>query len=112
MSFNHYARKVHDPTRPLGQRRSALGSCLLRLGWLTGQKYSAMCRHFQINFSAEVMTDQILRQKILEIELARNQFLHQLQAYERKRIREKMRGQRHPRQRDIKALYVWPISKK
>ena len=103
MSFNHYARKVHNPNLPINRRRSALASCVSNLSWLTGWGYHKLCTHFKIDFHSE-MTDRELFEIITSVEVVRNLFLERLHNFERTRIREKIKGRRQPRQKDIQEL--------
>jgi hypothetical protein len=104
MSFNNYARKVRNSNLPMPNRRSALFSCVGRLSWLVKQRYGTLCTCLQLN-TQKPMTEAQLLDKLTAIEVFRNRFLNKLQDFERKRIREKMRGRRQPRKKEVQALY-------
>jgi hypothetical protein len=107
MSFNNFARKVRDPLLPLSHRKSALGSCILRLGWLTGRKYQQVRACYASQYSLDQPaepTEAQLVAAMAAIERDRNAYLEQLRAFDIKRIRQKMRGQRHPRKADMEHL--------
>lgn len=110
MSFNYYARKVRDPRLDMQIRRSALGSCILRLGWLTRQSFLATRRRYAAQFNPRAIPprEEDLLDALAALEKARNRFLERLRAFERRRIREKLRGRRRPRSSDIDALYALP----
>lgn len=107
MSFNYYARKVRDPLQPLSHRKSALSSCILRLGWLTGKRYLQVRACYASRYSLDQpdkLTEAQLVAALAAMERDRNSYLEHLRAFEKKRIREKMRGQRHPRKADTERL--------
>jgi len=107
MSFNWYARKVLNPVLRLSVRGSALRSCILRLCRLTGERYThALTRYSDtrgIDFSSA--TEQELVTALARIQSERNQFLEQVRAFERKRVREKLRGKRRPSKADVVAFH-------
>lgn len=108
MSFNIYSRKVRNIHLPIAHRRSALASCILRLGWLKRQKYQVVRARFANTYkldSPNTPTEADLLAALAAIERERNTFLEKIRAFERKRIREKHRGQRHPRKKDVELLY-------
>lgn len=106
-SFNNYARKARDAERPLSARVSALASCMLRMGWLTGRTFQQIRSRYappaepgepsRLN-EAQVVT------ALAAIERDRNIYLEALRRFERLRIRQKQRGQRHPRKADKEVL--------
>lgn len=108
MSFNEYARKVRDPRRLPSIRRGALGSCIRHLTSLTRRSYRATCSRIAARFNLDSL-NQLNEQQWLDavaaIEVERNRFLERLRAFERKRVREKLRGRRFPRPADITSLY-------
>ena len=111
MSFNYYARKVRNPRLPLKVRCSSLSSCILRLGWLRRQKYLATRAQFAkyLPATGPMRLDEAqLLVALAAIEIERNRFLEQIRAFERKRIREKLRGRRSPRPSELDALYRIP----
>src|SRR5689334_16442244 len=107
MSFNHYARKVMNPNLPIGVRYSALHSCILRLVWKSGEPFSQTSDrlHSRFGFRRKNPTDYQLLSTLVAIERERNLILQDLQVYERRRIREKMRGRRHISKDEQKALH-------
>jgi hypothetical protein len=109
MSFNYHARKVRNPSLPFNIRCSSLGSCILRLGWLTKRKYLATRSRF-VDDSTRLDEERLLA-AMAAIEIERNRFLEQIRSFERKRIREKLRGRRSPRPADVAALYQIPLLK-
>src|SRR5437016_1933045 len=107
MSFNHFARKVMNPSLPIGVRYSALHSCILRLAWKTGEPFSEARDRFdsQFGFRRKNPTDYQLLSTLAAIERERNLVLQQLRAYERRRIREKLLGRRSISEAEQKALH-------
>src|SRR5688572_5977219 len=99
MSFNYHARKVRNSALPITYRRSALFSCVVRLGGLVKQRYGVLCSCFQLNVQ-QPMTEAQLLNKLTALEVLRNRFLKKLQDFDRKRLREKLRGRRQPRKKD------------
>jgi hypothetical protein len=109
MSFNNYARKVRNPRLDLPVRRSALASCILRLAWLTKRSYLATRAPFAARYNLDrprQPDEEELLEALVAIERERNRFLERVRAFERRRIREKLRGRRHPRPADIAAIYA------
>jgi hypothetical protein len=105
MSFNYHARKVRNSALPLTHRRSALSSCVQNLRWLVDQRYSSLCSYFELNFQKPMGESQLL-DKLTAIEVFRNRFLKRQQNFEHKRLREKMKGRRQPRKKDVQTLYA------
>jgi hypothetical protein len=108
MSFNYYARKVRNPRLPLKVRCSSLASCLLRLAWLTQRPYLATRSRFAAHLPADGairLNEERLLAAMAMVEVDRNRFLERLRSFERKRIREKLRGRRSPRPTDVAVLY-------
>ncbi len=108
MSFHWYARKVRNPRLPIWTRRAAFYSCVLRYCWLTQQPYLQIRGAFTSQFALNgdrAPSEQRLLDALAALERARRQFLERLRAFERKRIRQKLRGQRCPQPADIQALY-------
>jgi hypothetical protein len=104
MSFNYHARKVRNSGIPLLHRRSTLSSCIQNLQWLVNQRYRTLCNDFELNFQKPMSETQLLN-SLTAIEVFRNRFLKRLQDFDRKRLREKMRGRRQARKKDVLALY-------
>jgi hypothetical protein len=104
MSFNYHARRARNSALPINYRRSSLLSCVLRLGWLVKQNRGTLCNYFELNVQKQMDESQLL-DKLTAIEVFRNRFLKRQQNFERKRLREKMRGRRQPRKKDVQALY-------
>lgn len=108
MSFQTYARKVRKIDLPFKSRRSAFRSCIERYHWLIKRKfnstYSRYSNHF--GFDADVPDAGVrLSQAMDALEKERNLFLEQLRLFDKKRIREKMRGRRSPSKSAVEALY-------
>jgi UDP-2,3-diacylglucosamine pyrophosphatase LpxH len=74
------------------------------LGWLVKQSRGTLCNYFELNVQKPMSESQLL-DKLTAIEVFRNRFLKRQQNFERKRLREKMRGRRQPRKKDVQALY-------
>jgi hypothetical protein len=108
MSFNHYARKVLNPNLPMGVRYSALHSCLLRLVWKTGEPFAQARNRLdaEFGFRRRDPTEYQLLGTLAAIQRERNLILEDLRAYERGRIREKMRGRRYIREEEQRALHT------
>lgn len=105
MSFNHYARKVRNPALPFPNRVIALATCIGNLRWLMGKRFDEAVE--ELGFSPrDELTEAKLHTVLNRVEAARNCFLERLQAFERKRIREKMLGRRTPRKAALKKLYA------
>jgi hypothetical protein len=97
LSLNCYARKVRDRRLDLRIRRCALNSCILRLAWLTRQRYLLTRDRFAARFSLdppEELTEDQLLDALTAIEVERNRVLEKVRAFDRKRLRAKLRGRR------------------
>ena len=106
-SFNNYARKVRNVEKPFSVRYSALASCILRLGWLTGRTFQQVRLRYAPQFvtgNSPGINEVQLLAALAAIERDRNIYLEALRRFERLRIRQKQRGQRHPRKADKEAL--------
>lgn len=97
MGFNWYARKARRPEIPLHIRRCALRSCIRRLSLLTGERYTQAVARYdtRFNFNPRKSTERELLAALAAVESERNQILERVRAFERRRIREKMRGNRN-----------------
>jgi hypothetical protein len=51
------------------------------------------------------LDEERLLAALAAIEIDRNRFLERLRSFERKRLREKLRGRRSPRPAEVAALY-------
>ena len=108
-SFNNYARKVRDPQQPLARRYCALISCVRLLAELTGRKFGQTRSGYAARFGFGGLypaTQAQMLGALTAMERDRNLYLAALRAFERKRIRQKMRGQRHPRKADREILFA------
>jgi len=109
MSFNWYARKVRNPRLTIWTRRSAFYSCVLRYCWLTHQPYLKTRTALTAQFGLDYPTgpnEHALLDALDTLERARHQFLEQLRAFERRRLRQKWYGYRSPRASDLQTLYA------
>ena len=107
MSFNWHIRKVRDPNRSIAVRRSALGSCIVRLGGLTGKRYSILRDQyapFLGNGPAQVVTEQQLMDAADALERERELALERLRAFEDGRRRAKEQGRRVPSSAEWRSL--------
>jgi hypothetical protein len=108
MSFSSHARKVRNPHCSLGQRFSALRSCLLRLNVLTQEGYHAILHRYaaQLSFDAapHLPSEEQVLAALTQVERERNQILEQLRQFERRRIRHKMQGKRQPSKHEKDVL--------
>ena len=106
MSFNWYARKVRNATLGPGVRRSAFYSCLLRLSWMTHERFHETIARYdaQFHFHARRTTEAPLLAALTAMERERNGILEKLRAFERKRMRAKMRGNRRLSAAEAQAL--------
>ncbi len=108
MSFHTYARKVRKIDLPFKSRRSAFRSCIERYHWLIKQKflatYSRYSKHFGFDSDIADSGDR-LSQAMDALEKERNLFLEQLRLFDKKRVKEKMRGRRFPSKSAVEALY-------
>ncbi len=105
-SFNNNARKAHNRGLPLSVRYSALSSCMLRMGWLTGRTFLLIRSRYapQLDTGSSIRLNEA--QLLVAIERDRNIYLEALRRFERLRIRQKQRGLRHPLKRDKEVLAV------
>lgn len=98
MSFNYYARRVRDGGRSPWMRLSSIRACVSSYCWLTGAGYRRMLEHLQLDHSHAIPrdppTDEFLRRTLDHVERERSAYLERLRAFERKRIRAKVRGNR------------------
>ena len=88
-------------------RRSALASCILLMAWLSGKSYLQMRSCYAAKYNLDrpnTPSPAQLIAPIAEIERDRNQYLEIQRAYDRKRLRQKLRGQRQPRKADSEIL--------
>jgi hypothetical protein len=109
MSFNTFARKVLDPKFPFKSRRAAFGSCLVRF-----RRPKESFRHAYWRYSQRFGFDEDtpdagvrLNRAMNALNKERNLFLDRLRLFEKKRIKEKMRGRRTPSKAAIEALYTF-----
>jgi hypothetical protein len=107
-SFNNYARKVRNVQLSMGIRSSALHSCVQQFcGSISECPYIVTLARLRqlvesdLRHSAE---EAHLLAALQRIELARNQILELMRAFERKRIRQKYRGRRFPSKAEQLAL--------
>lgn len=98
MSFNWYARRVRNRDKPPGLRFGALRSCLLRLNALTHEGYHAIMHRYDAQFNfcypQQIPSDEQLMAALAKVERERNLILEHLRRFERRRIRQKMKGKR------------------
>lgn len=107
MSFNWESRKVRDLRRSIADRRSALGSCIHRLTRHTGDDFLVLRdRHapFLGKGPTEIVTEAQLLDALAALERLRNPALERLRAFERQRIRAKLRGRRSPSKAEWRLL--------
>jgi hypothetical protein len=107
MSFHHHARRVHDTSQPRSARVGALRSCVRCFAFLTRRSYVASMSWLRAQQVGDWNADEAaLLRAVCTVAIERNRFLHRLQAFERRRIRQKARGSRQPRGPDVAALYA------
>ena len=102
MSFNWSARRVRSLNLPVWNRLAALRSCIRLFAALTETRYTVMLENLDQQFAFNRYrgtelpppTDQQLLVVLATIERERNRHLEKRRAFERKRIRSKMRGDR------------------
>lgn len=98
MSFNYHARRVRDPDRPAWLRLSSMRACVRSYCRLTGASYARLLEYLQLDHSPDVPRDPpsyaFLQRKLDEVQRERNWFLDRLRAWERRRVRAKVRGGR------------------
>ncbi len=108
MSFHTDARKVRKVDMPFTQRRAAFRSCIESYIWLINGKfnstYTRFSNHFGLDTDVPNAADR-LSQAMEALEKERNLFLEKLRLFDKKRIREKARGQRSPSESAVEALY-------
>ena len=100
MSFNTYARKVRDPKRDVWMRWSNIHSCMRYV--LMGRSFCT--RREELFGSWRVgpgnpPTHEQLVAALDAMVAERNLQLEMLRVFERRRVRDKMRGRRAPSQR-------------
>ena len=95
MSFNTYARKVRDPNRDIWMRWSNIYSCLgyVAMGQAFRNRHEELFGHWKIGPGNPPTHEQLIA-AINTIEAERSLQLEKLRVFERRRIREKMRGKR------------------
>ena len=108
MSFHTAAREVLKTDLPFTKRRVAFRSCIESyIGLIKGKfndTYSRYSNHFGFDANVSDAGDR-LSQAMEALEKERNLFLEQLRSFDKKRLREKMRGRRSPSKSAIEALY-------
>lgn len=107
-SFNNHARRVRNANLPLPIRAVALRSCISKCSWVVcGAPYSRSLKHLGIMVGADLQKSANEKQLLAvlnKIEITRNQILALESGFERRRIRQKMRGRRTPKLAEIVAL--------
>lgn len=108
MSFDHYARKVRDADRPPWARLCSLRGCVSSYCWLSRQPYRATLERLGLAWTPDVRreppSDAFLRATMDALERERNRCLDELRAFERRRIRAKLRGNRQLSRAEREAL--------
>ena len=108
MSFHTYAKNVRRENLSFKARRSAFRSCIVRYHRLIRRKldvtYLRYSKHFGFDGDVPDAGDR-LGQAIDALEKERNLFLEQLRLFDKKRVKEKMRGHRFPSKLAVEALY-------
>jgi len=96
MSFNTYAKRVLNAQLPMPARRSALRSCIQQLTRVNHESYKEITARYEARFhcTGKHATDDQLLSALSALTTERNLVLEKLQAFERKRIRQKMSGKR------------------
>lgn len=98
MSFGYHARRVRDPDRPPWRRLSSLRACVSSYCRLTGAGYRRMLAYLDLEHSEQIPrdppSDEFLRRTLDQVERERARYLERLRAFERRRIRAKLRGNR------------------
>lgn len=107
MSFHTHARQVRSATT-FGRRRGAFRSCVGCYRWLTKQPFPATYERYSRHFGLTEDTPDSAERFCLAIdalETERRLFLERLREFDRRRIREKLRGCRTPCKMAVEALY-------
>ena len=107
MSFNNYANSVRNSSFSMNKRRSSLKQCIRLFSYLTNSSYNGICGKCDeiAGVFSSAQTDDLNLHLILnKLIRSRNKYLEKLYAIERKRIRQKLRGQRHMNKADIEFL--------
>lgn len=115
MSFHWYARKARNPQLTVFTRRAAFYSCISSYCWLTEQSFTHVRATFIDRFRLESdggPSEQQLAAALAALEVERHLFLEQLRVFDRRRIRQKLRGRRRPRSADVQALYDLSYARK
>ncbi|MBV9788371.1 MAG: hypothetical protein JOZ51_09370 [Chloroflexi bacterium] len=115
MSFHWYARKSRNPQLTIFTRRAAFYSCISSYCWLTEQSFTHVRATFIDRFTLEgdrAPSEQQLAAALAALEVERHLFLERLRVFDRRRIRQKLRGQRRPRSADVQALYGQSYARK
>lgn len=108
MSFFTDSRKVRSNDLPSSRRLCAFRSCVGHFHWLTRQGFNSVLgryeREFDLDVNAENFNERVV-QAINSLEIERRLFLEKLNAFERKRIREKMLGKRSPSKKSVEEIF-------
>ena len=96
MTYNWYARKALNPNLPIGVRRGAFFSCISSMSFLSGERYRHLIERYdnRFHFYQDKTDVNKLLLALAAMEIDRNQVLEELRAFDKKRLREKMRGKR------------------
>ena len=98
MGFNYHARKVRDSRLPPWHRFVALRECVASFSWCTGLRFNDLMQRYGLprsrNPPLPPPDDAFLIGAINALEKERNIFLERRRAFERSRVRAKMRGNR------------------
>lgn len=108
MSFNNFAQNVRDTRLSFATRRIRLNCCIGSFCWLTKQSYRKVHEYYSEKYGFDNPVEQNpahLLAALDELIAVRNRFLEKLHAFERKRIREKMRGKRRPIQTELEKVF-------
>ncbi len=105
MSFHVHARRARDPARPLPHRLSAFRSCIQLYRWLIKRGYHETLNRFARAFDLDDPSGAGLLAAMNALETERRIFLDRLDAFARRRIRQKAQGRPVPAKSEIESLY-------
>jgi hypothetical protein len=98
MSFQHYARKVRDPSRDPRLRLAALRSCISRFCWCTGRPYRDTLVRFAVSAAPypSPAGEAFLMDALAQVEAERGRYLAGRAAFDESRRETKRAGGRQP----------------
>ena len=99
MSFNNHAQKVRNPDLTIWRRRSALRSCVVKVVWLTGERFTSIWARLNHTYGLEAADGETpdeadLLAALNALEIERSRVIEGLREFGRNRVESKIRGNR------------------